>query len=53
MINEDEPTSEEWKLIQRIRQIRPYERIEIKINDQKPGQVVYTITSNVRVTFQV
>lgn len=46
-------TTEEEALVLRVRDLRPFEKIEIKLNDNRLGQIVYTQTSNVRVEFEV
>lgn len=46
-------TPEEEELIQRIRDLRPFEKIEIKLNDNRSGRIVYTQTSNVRIEFEL
>ena len=38
----------ELQIIQVIRDLRPNEKIEIKLKDNKPGEVVITVTSNIR-----
>ncbi len=46
-------TLEEYELVQKIRNLRPFEKIEIRLNENRIGQIVYTQTSNVRVEFEL
>ena len=46
-------TSEEFGLIERIRHLQPYEKIEIKLKDNRVGDVVVTITTNTRVEYAI
>lgn len=43
----------EFQIIQLIRELRPYEKIEIKLKDNKPGEIVCTITSNIRKEYAI
>lgn len=49
----EEITQAEYDLICRIRNLRPFERVEIKLDDNKMGKIAYTITSNVRITMEI
>lgn len=43
----------EMEIIMRIRELRPYEKIEIKLKENRPGEVVCTITSNLRIEYAI
>jgi nitrate reductase NapAB chaperone NapD len=43
----------ELQIIQVIRDLKPYEKIEIKLKDNKPGEVVVIITSNKRMEYAI
>ncbi len=48
-----EVSSVELQIIQVIRDLRPYEKIEIKLKDNKPGEIVCTVTSNIRKEYAI
>ncbi len=43
----------ELQIVQLIRELKPYEKIEIKLKDNKPGEVVITVTSNIRKEYAI
>jgi hypothetical protein len=43
----------EFEIIQEIRSLRPYEKIEIKLKDNKQGEVVCITTSNKRKEYAI
>lgn len=45
-------TKEEKKLLDYIRNLGAYQKIEIKLNDNRHGRIVYTITTNIREEFE-
>lgn len=47
-MNREEITQSEQELIEMIRELEPYEQIDIKLKDNKYGEVVYTKTSKIR-----
>lgn len=48
-----EVSSVELQIIKVIRELKPYEKIEIKLKDNRPGEVVITITSNQRLEYAI
>lgn len=50
-MNEVSPV--ELQVIKVIRDLKPYEKIEIKLKDNRPGEVVITITSNQRLEYAI
>lgn len=43
----------ELQIIQLIRELKPYEKIEIKLKDNRPGEIVCTVTSNLRIEYAI
>lgn len=41
------------EILNLIRCLKPYERIEIKLKDNKPGELIITITSNQRIEYAI
>ena len=48
-----EVTQAELNILQTIRELRPYEKIEIKLKDNIQGEVIVTITSNRRIEYAI
>lgn len=53
MILNSELTEAEQKVIFLIRNIRPYERIEIKLNDNQKGEISVVSTSTIKEIFSL
>lgn len=43
----------ELQILEAIRGLRPYEKMEIKLKDNRPGEIVITITSNQRIEYAI
>jgi len=39
-------SDEEFKIVTFIRSLKPYEKIEIKLNDNKIGEIAIVVTTN-------
>jgi hypothetical protein len=46
-------TFEEQQLIERIRGLQPYEKIEVRLKNNELGEVMYIITTNERFEYGI
>lgn len=49
----NEVSTIELQILQIIRDLKPYEKMEIKLKDNRPGEIIVTVTSNLRIEYAI